>query len=134
MIAPMTRCARRVDQRGDMSSFSRHAYVCIESPILRKDADGTTEQVETLLKNQESNESNRNSPRQDPTLAYVASTIQGSHVRPAETATSGSSTGQDAFQAHAAANAQSGQGSFPWEMIDLGLDEPLPPQDVINDL
>lgn len=29
---------------------------------------------------------------------------------------------------------QAGDEPFPWEMIGLGLDEPLPPQDVINEL
>ena len=29
---------------------------------------------------------------------------------------------------------QSGDDSFPWEMISLGLEEPLPSQDIINEL
>jgi hypothetical protein len=31
-------------------------------------------------------------------------------------------------------NATSPEGEFQWEMIGLGLDEPLPPQDVQDEL
>lgn len=43
------------------------------------------------------------------------------------------SPGPDAFQNNGA-NGNSAEGDFPWEMIGLGLDEPLPPQDVVEDL
>ena len=39
-----------------------------------------------------------------------------------------------ALQTNPSTNANSGDEEFPWEMIGLGLDEPLPPQDVINEL
>ena len=42
------------------------------------------------------------------------------------------SPGPDAFQA--ANNSRAAEGDFPWEMIGLGLDEPLPPQDVMDEL
>lgn len=35
---------------------------------------------------------------------------------------------------HTAANGTSTDGEFQWEMIGLGLDEPLPPQDVQDEL
>jgi hypothetical protein len=38
------------------------------------------------------------------------------------------------LQTNHSTNANSGDEEFPWEMIGLGLDEPLPPQDVINEL
>lgn len=43
------------------------------------------------------------------------------------------SPGPDAFQ-NGGANPPAAEGEFPWEMIGLGLDEPLPPQDVMDDL
>ncbi|KAF2496155.1 hypothetical protein BU16DRAFT_460222 [Lophium mytilinum] len=39
-----------------------------------------------------------------------------------------------ALNTNPSTNANSGEEEFPWEMIGLGLDEPLPPQDVINEL
>jgi hypothetical protein len=31
-------------------------------------------------------------------------------------------------------DANKGEADFPWEMIGLGLEEPLPPQDVMDEL
>lgn len=97
--------------------------------------------METLLKSQDSSDQSKDAPRQDSTSAYVASTIQqplpgGDYLG---TADKGSgpfpesiSPAPDAFQTAGA--TQPGEGDFPWEMIGLGLDEPLPPQDVMDDL
>jgi len=40
----------------------------------------------------------------------------------------------ETFPAASSAGSNTANGDFPWEMIGLGLDEPLPTQDVINDL
>jgi hypothetical protein len=95
------------------------------------------QQVETLLKNQDPADQNKDAPRQDAASAYVASTLQqglsGSvgEKGPLESI----SPAPDAFQTNTTlANAPTAEGDFPWEMIGLGLDEPLPPQDVQNDL
>ncbi|KAF2472004.1 uncharacterized protein BDR25DRAFT_342046 [Lindgomyces ingoldianus] len=102
------------------------------------------QQVETLLKNQESNDQPKETSRQDSTSAYVANTLsQGPpDASGGYLGTSGEasvnfpesiSPGPDAFQTNSS-NMNSVEGDFQWEMIGLGLDEPLPPQDVINDL
>ncbi|ORY06487.1 fungal-specific transcription factor domain-domain-containing protein [Clohesyomyces aquaticus] len=103
------------------------------------------QQVEHLLKNQETNDQSKEI-RPDAASAYVANTI--SQGPPDASAASGFlgasgdaavnfpesiSPGPDAFQTNSS-NMNSAEGEFPWEMIGLGLDEPLPPQDVINDL
>jgi hypothetical protein len=96
--------------------------------------------VETLLKSQDSSDQSKDNPRQDSTSAYVASTIQqvlpgGDYLGSAEKTPAFPETispGPDAFQA--ASNSQAAEGDFPWEMIGLGLDEPLPPQDVMDEL
>jgi hypothetical protein len=99
------------------------------------------EQVETLLKNQDSTEQTKDTSRQDSTSAYVANTIsQG--LPDAGYLAGGDKTGMafpdsispgpDVLNASATGNPA--EGEFPWEMIGLGLDEPLPPQDVMDDL
>ncbi|KAF2189651.1 hypothetical protein K469DRAFT_625474 [Zopfia rhizophila CBS 207.26] len=102
------------------------------------------QQVETLLKNQESNDQNKDASRTDSTSAYLANTIQqglpdaGGYLGNTDNGpvafAESISPAPDAFQTNTSGNANSGEGEFPWEMIGLGLDEPLPPQDVINDL
>lgn len=96
--------------------------------------------METLLKSQDSSDQSKDTPRQDSTSAYVASTVQqvlpgGDYLSSAEKAPAFSETispGPDAFQG--ASNSHSAEGDFSWEMIGLGLDEPLPPQDVMDEL
>ena len=104
--------------------------------------------METLLKNQDPTDQNKDASRQDSTSAYVANTIAssiqqgvpstGDYLGSSEKApvsfSESISPGPDAFQGNGSANAHSAEGEFPWEMIGLGLDEPLPPQDVMNDL
>ena len=104
----------------------------------------SVEQVETLLKNQDTPESNKENTRQDAASAYVANTIQqGINESNAYLGTGNKDTlnfpesispGPDSFQTNGSANAHAADGEFPWEMIGLGLDEPLPPQDVMDDL
>lgn len=101
------------------------------------------QQVETLLKNQDSTETSKDTSRQDTTSAYVASTIQqalpnqGDYLNSADRiqgAIHESRTpGADSFQ-NGGANGNNGEQEFSWEMIGLGLEEPLPPQDVMDDL
>ncbi|KAL5393194.1 hypothetical protein DPSP01_000025 [Paraphaeosphaeria sporulosa] len=93
------------------------------------------QQVETLLKSQESTEQTREPARPDATTAYVASTVQqplpnSNEFLGASDARLSISPGPDAFSN----NATSPEGEFQWEMIGLGLDEPLPPQDVQDEL
>lgn len=93
--------------------------------------------METLLKSQESTDQTQDKTRQDSTSAYVASTLQQGLPTTADKTpnpyTENISPCPD-FQTSASANAQTAEGEFPWEMIGLGLDEPLPPQDVMDDL
>lgn len=97
------------------------------------------EQVETLLKTQESGEQNKEPARQDSTSAYVASTLQQplpnstDFLALGDGGTARISPGPDAF-ANSSTNGASPDGEFQWEMIGLGLDEPLPPQDVQDEL
>ncbi|KAL1607786.1 hypothetical protein SLS60_002722 [Paraconiothyrium brasiliense] len=93
------------------------------------------QQVETLLKNQESTEQPREPSRPDSTTAYVASTAQqplpnSNEFLGAPEAALRISPGPDVFSN----SATSPEGEFQWEMIGLGLDEPLPPQDVQDEL
>lgn len=92
------------------------------------------QQVETLLKNQDSSEQNNNVPRQDPASAYIANTLQQGPPQPTEQGPTNYaealSPRPDALQN----GVPNSDGDFSWEMIGLGLDEPLPPQDVVNDL
>ncbi|KAJ4296559.1 hypothetical protein N0V90_006604 [Kalmusia sp. IMI 367209] len=96
------------------------------------------QQVETLLKKQESTEPTADVSRQDSTSAYVASTVQqplpnaGDYLGAADGAPR-ISPAPDAFS-NSTANGMSPEGEFQWEMIGLGLDEPLPPQDVQDEL
>ncbi|KAF2131430.1 binuclear zinc transcription factor [Dothidotthia symphoricarpi CBS 119687] len=101
------------------------------------------QQVETLLKTQDVPDQSKDAPRQDPASAYVANTIQqalpnsndypnGTDKAPgpfsgADTSRAGS------FQA-GDTTTNTGEQYFPWEMISLGLEEPMPPQDVMDDL
>lgn len=101
------------------------------------------QQVETLLNNQNATEQSKESTLQDATSAYVASTMQqglpiSNEYLNVDKAPNGFnesiSPGPEGLQSNGTTNATAGEGDFPWEMIGLGLDEPLPPQDVMNDL
>lgn len=89
------------------------------------------------MKSQESSEKNKDASHQDPTSAYVASTLQGFPSAGDKASVSypdGTSPGQEIYLPKAAANGHTTESDFSWEMIGLGLDEPLPPQDVMDDL
>lgn len=98
------------------------------------------QQVETLLKNQDSTDTSKDASRQDSTSAYVASTLQQAAQKPNDYLAASDNIqgriqesrtpGADSFQNGGA----TGEQEFPWEMIGLGLEEPLPPQDVMDDL
>jgi hypothetical protein len=97
-----------------------------------------TEQVETLLKSQDNSEQNNDAVRQDTTSAYVASTLQ--NPLPNSNDFLGAAdraslpippSGPDGLPSNP---QNTTEGDFPWEMIGLGLDEPLPPQDVMDEL
>ncbi|KAF2632338.1 hypothetical protein BU25DRAFT_406891 [Macroventuria anomochaeta] len=102
------------------------------------------QQVETLLKSQDSTDSNKDAARQDSTTAYVANTIQ--QAVPTTRTQSLNPFDQslenllDARKASVPAYQNettntTGEGpEFQWEMIGLGLEEPLPPQDVMEEL
>lgn len=96
------------------------------------------------MKNQESTDQNKDASRQDSASAYVASTLQqgmpnnpNDFLGTADKAPMGFSEGispaPDTFPT-GSTSANNAEGDFPWEMIGLGLDEPLPPQDVVDDL
>ena len=101
------------------------------------------EQVETLLKNQDSTDTSKDASRPDSTSAYVASTIQqarhhsGDYLNTPGNLQGGMQEpqmpGADSFL-NGGTTGNSGEQDFPWEMIGLGLEEPLPPQDVMDDL
>lgn len=101
------------------------------------------EQVETLLKNQETSDQHKDGSHIN--TAFTSSTIPqaipdgflGNSDQIPVTFPESISPPADPFpnlQSNPSANASSGNEEFPWEMIGLGLDEPLPPQDVINEL
>ncbi|KAF2832987.1 binuclear zinc transcription factor [Ophiobolus disseminans] len=97
------------------------------------------QQVEHLLKNQDAPETTKDASRQDTASAYVATTLQqalpnsGDYLntqdRIQDPQTSGAETLQNGGTVPNTADAD-----FPWEMIGLGLEEPLPPQDVMDEL
>lgn len=97
--------------------------------------------METLLQTQNATDSNKG---QDSATAYVANTVQ----RPSTTRTQSSNpfdksleslldatnASVPAFQ-NDTANTTGGEPEFnSWEMISLGLEEPLPPEDVMEEL
>ncbi|KAJ4367391.1 hypothetical protein N0V83_006973 [Neocucurbitaria cava] len=100
------------------------------------------QQVETLLKTQDA-DSSKDATRQDSTSAYVASTLQqalpnsgdylNTSARIQGAAQDSRTPGTEPFH-NAGVCDNNGEQDFPWEMIGLGLEEPLPPQDVMDDL
>jgi hypothetical protein len=101
------------------------------------------EQVETLLKTQDTTDSSKEAPRQDSASAYVANTINQPLPNSTDVpnATAGSQAGAGGLRIPGASPFQnvgtSRNGAEPepsWEMIGLGLEEPLPPQEIMDDL
>jgi hypothetical protein len=102
----------------------------------------STEQVETLLKSQDSTDSSKDAPHQGAASAYVASTINQSLPNGDFSTTAGSTQartgvagapGDGPFQ-DVVRNKNTAEQDCSWEMIGLGLEEPLPPQEVMDDL
>ncbi|KAH3918240.1 hypothetical protein HBI56_143370 [Parastagonospora nodorum] len=96
------------------------------------------QQVEHLLKNQDSPEANKDTSRTDNTSAYVANTLQqalpnqGDYLSTRDRIQGSQTSAGNASQNGVAADI--GDDNFSWEMIGLGLEEPLPPQDVMDEL
>ncbi|KAI4945929.1 hypothetical protein J4E91_007370 [Alternaria rosae] len=100
------------------------------------------QQVETLLKTQDTTDANKDAPRQDAASAYVANTISqalpnsgdGPNTSGNTQATGRSGiTGASPFQNLGTPGNDVGRETS-WEMIGLGLEEPLPPQEIMDDL
>ncbi|KAI4641592.1 hypothetical protein J4E93_007689 [Alternaria ventricosa] len=100
------------------------------------------QQVETLLKTQDSTDSSKDTPRQDAASAYVANTLNQSLPNSGDvlnttgnTQAAGRSgvTGASPFQSVGIPGNDAGRETS-WEMIGLGLEEPLPPQEIMDDL
>lgn len=101
----------------------------------------SVEQVETLLQTQNSTDSNKG---QDPATAYVANTVQGASItrtqssnpfdKSLETLLDARHAPAPAFQNDTAITNGEEPEFNSWEMISLGLEEPLPPEDVMEEL
>jgi hypothetical protein len=97
------------------------------------------EQVETLLKNQEPVEPTADTSRHNSTSSYVANTLKqtaGDYANVSDNIPStfpNVRTPATAAYQNGTANNDS-EGECSWEMIGLGLEEPLPPPDVMEDL
>ncbi|KAB2101599.1 hypothetical protein AG0111_0g10293 [Alternaria gaisen] len=101
------------------------------------------QQVETLLKTQDTADSSKEAPRQDSASAYVANTINQalSNSRDGLNATNNFQAGTNASRTAGASPFQNAgttgndaETEPSWEMIGLGLEEPLPPQEIMDDL
>lgn len=111
-----------------------------------------TEQVETLLKTQEPEQQQRRpspannaSSQSFPSTSAPTSTnfiiesnlnSMNDYALPTETSMGGMATdyGADGMNFDHPGMSAVPAEAYPWEMIGLGLDEPLPPQDTIDDL
>ncbi|KAF2747259.1 hypothetical protein M011DRAFT_467781 [Sporormia fimetaria CBS 119925] len=95
------------------------------------------QQVETLLKNKEAAGQNGHGAHQDPGSAYVASTLQQGLPIASELVPVGfpqsMPSDQEFVPPSNIGDAPGGEGDS-WEMIGLGLDEPLPPQEAVDEL
>lgn len=95
--------------------------------------------METLLKTVDAPETTKDTSSQDTASAYVASTVQqalpnsGDYLNTQDRIQDSRTTRAEPLQ-NGGTTANSGDADFPWEMIGLGLEEPLPPQDVMDEL
>lgn len=106
--------------------------------------NGVAEQVETLLKSQDTPNQSKDAPCSDTASAYVASTVHYTLPTMSEVNSvvdNGPLSIQDAsmsgaipLQQPSADDDTTGEAGLSWEMIGLGLEEPLPPSDVMDDL
>ncbi|KAL1634689.1 hypothetical protein SLS56_002091 [Neofusicoccum ribis] len=143
-------------QRPSCGTCKRLAHDCAYDEVRKKSGpkrgyvkalEARLQQVETLLKTQESTEqsqpqrSNSNAFPTDPSTQ--PSDLQGSNIildNMAQVMESvfpsgnGISPGEFPAMQTGTADNSSSSDPFSWEMIGLGLDEPLPNQEVINEL
>lgn len=97
--------------------------------------------METLLQTQNSTDSNKG---QDPATAYVVNTVQGASTTRTQSSNPFDKSLENLLDARNAsapvfqndnANTNGEEPGFhSWEMISLGLEEPLPPEDVMDEL
>ncbi|KAJ4314826.1 hypothetical protein N0V94_006267 [Neodidymelliopsis sp. IMI 364377] len=103
------------------------------------------QQVETLLKSQDPTDSNKDTTaRQDTTAAYVANTIQQAAPTTRTQSSNPFDKSLEGFldareptipaYLNGTADTNGDEPDYPWEMIGLGLEEPLPPPDVMEEL
>lgn len=101
------------------------------------------EQVESLLQNQDSTSTAKDAARQDTATAYVADTIQQAVPTTRTQSNPFDKSLESLLDAreptiptyqNGAANTNGEEPGYSWEMIGLGLEEPLPPQDVMEEL
>ncbi|KAF2145361.1 uncharacterized protein K452DRAFT_264324 [Aplosporella prunicola CBS 121167] len=139
-------------QRPTCGTCKRLSHECAYDEVRKKSGpkrgyvkalEARLQQVETLLKTHESTDSNQNEPE---TSNIFLGDVQN-HDMQTDPVSSAASMAADAFlfgsPAELAAaqhsstggtNASPGTDPFSWEMIGLGLDEPLPDRDVIEEL
>jgi hypothetical protein len=97
------------------------------------------EQVEHLLKSQDTPDASNDTSRQDTASAYVANTLSqalpnaGDYLDTQNRIQDSRPPAADPVHI-TAPTANNGDADFSWEMIGLGLEEPLPPQDVMDEL
>jgi hypothetical protein len=97
------------------------------------------EQVEHLLKNQDTPDASKEPSQQDSTSAYVANTLSqalpntGDYLNTQDRIQDSRPPAADPVQ-NGGQTTNNGDADFSWEMIGLGLEEPLPPQDVMDEL
>jgi hypothetical protein len=97
--------------------------------------------VETLLQTQNSTDSSKG---QDSATAYVANTVQGASATRTQSSNPFDKSLENLLDTSRAsipsyqndtANTNGEEPEFnQWEMISLGLEEPLPPEDVMEEL
>ncbi|KAH8727511.1 fungal-specific transcription factor domain-containing protein [Phaeosphaeriaceae sp. PMI808] len=97
------------------------------------------QQVEHLLKTQDTADPSKDASHLDTTSTYVANTLQqtlpnsGDYLNAQDMILSSRTPGAEPMP-NSGATVNGGDADFSWEMIGLGLEEPLPPQDVMDEL
>jgi hypothetical protein len=106
-------------------------------------------QVETLLKGQDPEPTHRNSPPQPLDNAFAAPIADepildlpdlsdlggiGGHIDGSFPASTAPGAGQPSQMLYPPQPTAQGNSNSPWDLISLGLEEPLPSQDVVDEL
>ncbi|OJD38624.1 c6 transcription factor [Diplodia corticola] len=137
-------------QRPSCGTCKRLAHDCAYDEVRKKSGpkrgyvkalEARLQQVETLLKSQEGSEANQ---QQNSNSNAFPSDFQGQNIVMDNMAqvmdnvfqAAGAISPGDMASARPAGSADNSSSSdpFSWEMIGLGLDEPLPNQDIVNEL